>query len=120
MPPAELDVVATPSDVGIMSTPPRARPQPLSDDDVAAALTQLDGWQGDTHQLQRRVKAPTFAAGIALVDAVAVVADERDHHPDIDIRWTSITFTLSTHSAGGVTDLDVAMAGRIDELTAAM
>jgi 4a-hydroxytetrahydrobiopterin dehydratase len=103
-----------------MSTPPRARPQPLSDDAVAAALTQLDGWQGDTHQLQRRVKAPTFAAGIALVDAVAAVADQRDHHPDIDIRWTSITFTLSTHSAGGVTDLDVAMAGRIDELTAAM
>jgi len=103
-----------------MSTPARTRPQPLSDDEVAAALTQLDGWQGDIHQLQRRVKAPTFAAGIALVDAVAVVADERDHHPDIDIRWTSITFTLSTHSAGGVTDLDVAMARRIDELAAAM
>ena len=99
-----------------MSTPP----QLLTDDDVATALTQLDDWHGDAHQLRRTVKAPTFAAGIALVDAVAAVADERDHHPDIDIRWTSITFTLSTHSAGGVTDLDVAMAHQIDELASAI
>ncbi len=95
-----------------MSTPP----QLLTDDDVATALMQLDDWHGDAHQLRRTVKAPTFAAGIRLVDAVAAVADERDHHPDIDIRWTSITFTLSTHSAGGVTDLDVAMANQIDKL----
>jgi 4a-hydroxytetrahydrobiopterin dehydratase len=98
-----------------MSTPP----QLLTDDEVATALTQLDDWHGDAHQLRRTVKAPTFAAGITLVDAVAAVADENDHHPDIDIRWTSITFTLSTHSAGGVTDLDVAMAHRIDELATA-
>ena len=92
----------------------------LTDNGVAEALTQLNDWHGDAHQLRRTVKAPTFAAGIKLVDAVAAAADERDHHPDIDIRWTSITFTLSTHSAGGVTDLDVAMAGHIDELAKAM
>jgi 4a-hydroxytetrahydrobiopterin dehydratase len=90
----------------------------LSTDDVVRALAELDGWAGDTSQLRRSVKAPSFAAGIRLVDAVAKVADEMDHHPDIDIRWTTITFTCSTHSAGGVTELDVALARRINELVA--
>jgi 4a-hydroxytetrahydrobiopterin dehydratase len=90
----------------------------LSTDDVARALAELDGWAGDVSQLRRTVKASSFAAGVRLVDAVAEVADEMDHHPDIDIRWTTITFTCSTHSAGGVTDLDVALARRINELVA--
>jgi 4a-hydroxytetrahydrobiopterin dehydratase len=90
----------------------------LSTDDVVRALAELDGWAGDASQLRRSVKAPSFAAGIRLVDAVADVADEMDHHPDIDIRWTTITFTCSTHSAGGVTALDVALARRINELVA--
>jgi 4a-hydroxytetrahydrobiopterin dehydratase len=95
----------------------RAMPQqPLTDDEVVRALAELDGWSGDTSSLRRSVKATTFLAGIRLVDAVAEVAEAMDHHPDIDIRWTTITFTCSTHSAGGVTDLDVALARRIDEL----
>jgi 4a-hydroxytetrahydrobiopterin dehydratase len=93
-------------------------PEQLSTDDVVRALAELDGWAGDASQLRRSVKAPSFAAGIRLVDAVADVADEMDHHPDIDIRWTTITFTCSTHSAGGVTALDVALARRINELVA--
>ena len=93
-------------------------PRTLSPDDVARALAELDGWTGDASQLRRSVKAPSFAAGIRLVDAVAEVAEEMDHHPDIDIRWTTITFTCSTHSAGGVTELDVALAHRIDDLAA--
>jgi 4a-hydroxytetrahydrobiopterin dehydratase len=92
----------------------------LSADDVSAALAELDGWEGDTAQIKRSVKAPTFAAGIRLVDAVAEIADGMDHHPDIDIRWTTITFTCSTHSKGGVTDADVALARRIDDLAAAI
>lgn len=88
----------------------------LSEDDIARALVELDGWTSDAGQLRRSVKAPSFAAGIRLVDAVAEAAEAIDHHPDIDIRWTTITFTCSTHSAGGVTELDVALARRIDEL----
>ena len=88
----------------------------LSPDDVRAALAHLPGWSGDEKQISRSVKAPTFAAGISLVDAVAQVADEMDHHPDIDIRWTTVTFACSTHSKGGVTDADIALARRIDEL----
>jgi 4a-hydroxytetrahydrobiopterin dehydratase len=90
----------------------------LDSDGVRSALSQLQGWSGDEKQISRSVKAPTFAAGIRLVDEVAKVADEMDHHPDIDIRWTTITFSCATHSKGGVTDADITLARRIDELAA--
>jgi 4a-hydroxytetrahydrobiopterin dehydratase len=92
----------------------------LSDDDIAKALAELDGWSGDAKHITRSVTAPTFAEGIKLVDAVAKVAEEMDHHPDIDIRWTTITFACSTHFADGVTGADVELARRIDELAASM
>lgn len=92
--------------------------QLLTPDDVRTALAGLPAWSGDEKQISRSVKAPTFAGGIRLVDAVAEVADEMDHHPDIDIRWTTVTFTCATHSKGGVTDADITLASRIDELAA--
>jgi 4a-hydroxytetrahydrobiopterin dehydratase len=52
--------------------------------------------------------------GIAIVDDIAVVAEELDHHPDVDIRWRKLTFTLSTRSKGGVTERDLELARRID------
>ena len=88
----------------------------LSADAVTAALLELSGWVGDVRAITRSVTAPTFAAGIRLVDAVAEIADAMDHHPDIDIRWTTVTFTCSTHSAHGVTDLDLTLARRINDL----
>jgi 4a-hydroxytetrahydrobiopterin dehydratase len=54
--------------------------------------------------------------GIRIVDDVAVVAEGLDHHPDVDIRWREVTFTLSTHSQGGVTERDVELARRIDAI----
>ena len=88
----------------------------LSAVDVARALAELKDGTGDTTSLRRSIKASSFAAGIQLVDAVAEIADAMDHHPDIDIRWTTITFTCSTHSAGGVTEVDVELARLIDDL----
>ena len=88
----------------------------LSDEQVESALSELSGWTREGDAIKRDVTMPTFADGIALVDQVAVAADERDHHPDIDIRWTTITFRLSTHSEGGITGNDVALAREIDRL----
>lgn len=87
----------------------------LSADDVSKALAGLDGWAGDTSAIRRDVTAPNFMAGIRLVDEVAAAAEELNHHPDIDIRWTTITFSCASHSAGGVTGSDIALAKRIDE-----
>ncbi|MEJ7629730.1 MAG: 4a-hydroxytetrahydrobiopterin dehydratase [Nocardioidaceae bacterium] len=79
---------------------------------------ELSRWSREGDSLIRDVESETFALGIRLVDSVAVVADEMDHHPDIDIRWTTTTFRLSTHSAGGITTNDVELARRIDTLAA--
>lgn len=90
----------------------------MSDNEIDAGLRELDdGWNREGDTLKRSITADSFAAGIALVDAVAKVADEHNHHPDIDIRWTTITFALSTHSEGGLTHKDFAMATEIDSLS---
>jgi 4a-hydroxytetrahydrobiopterin dehydratase len=57
-----------------------------------------------------------FSDGIDFVQRVARAADKMDHHPDIDIRYTKITTTLSTHDAGGITDKDLTLAGTIEGL----
>jgi 4a-hydroxytetrahydrobiopterin dehydratase len=88
----------------------------LSADEIATRLTELAGWSGDATGITRTVELPSFPAAIAAVDQVAVVAEELDHHPDIDIRWRTVTFACATHSAGGVTAKDFDLAGRIDAI----
>jgi 4a-hydroxytetrahydrobiopterin dehydratase len=83
---------------------------------VTTALKGLAGWSGDTKAITRTAQLPTFPDAIAVVDRVAVVAEEMNHHPDIDIRWRNLTFRCATHSAGGVTRLDIDLARRIDEI----
>jgi 4a-hydroxytetrahydrobiopterin dehydratase len=85
---------------------------------VRAALANLDGWAGDDQEISRTAQLPSFPEAIAAVDRVAVMAEEMDHHPDIDIRWRTLTFRLSTHSAGGVTQRDIELAGRINGILA--
>ena len=88
-------------------------PELLTDDQINTALAELTGWVRDGYAIKRNVTASSFAEGIALVDRVAAVADERDHHPDIDIRWRTTRWLLSTHDAGGLTQLDIELAHRI-------
>ena len=88
----------------------------LSESEVATALELLPRWSGDGTELRREIECRSFTAAAELVCELAPIADDLDHHPDIDIRWRTITFRLSTHSAGGVTRMDVDLARRIDEL----
>lgn len=89
----------------------------LSQEEIDRALErELPKWRQDGDAITRSVEAPSFMDGIRLVQQVAEVAEELDHHPDIDIRWTTITFTLSTHSAGGLTMKDLRLASDIDRL----
>ncbi|MFC5993929.1 4a-hydroxytetrahydrobiopterin dehydratase [Pseudonocardia hispaniensis] len=87
----------------------------LDDAAVAAALDRLPGWERDGNSLVRTSKLPSFRAAITVVDRVAEIAEQADHHPDIDIRWRTLTFRLSTHSAGGLTEKDLGLAQRIGE-----
>jgi 4a-hydroxytetrahydrobiopterin dehydratase len=89
----------------------------LSQEEIDRALaSELPHWAQDGDEITRSFTMPTFMDGIRLVQQVAEVAEDLDHHPDIDIRWTTVTFTLSTHSAGGLTAKDLRLAADIDRL----
>jgi 4a-hydroxytetrahydrobiopterin dehydratase len=92
----------------------------LSDDEVDAAAATLNGWQRVDGALVRSVTFPGFLDGIDAVRRVAEEAERTDHHPDIDIRWRTVTFTLVTHSQGGITDQDLQMAQAIDGILSAL
>jgi len=86
----------------------------LSNEEMAAALAHLPGWSRAGDALSKTFTFVTFPQGVAFVDRVALVAEELGHHPDITINYNRVTMTLSTHDAGGVTEKDVALAGRIE------
>ncbi|SCL41329.1 pterin-4-alpha-carbinolamine dehydratase [Micromonospora pallida] len=88
----------------------------LTAEAVRDELAALGDWTGDPAGISRTVQLGSFPAAIAVVDRVAEVAEARDHHPDIDIRWRTVTFRCTTHSAGGVTQRDIDLARRIDEI----
>jgi 4a-hydroxytetrahydrobiopterin dehydratase len=88
----------------------------LGDDGVRATLSELRGWSGDANHIERSVEAADFLTGIRIVEDVAQLAESMNHHPDIDIRWRTVTFRLSTHSEGGVTDKDIELARSIDDV----
>ena len=92
------------------------RPEPLSPDDVSTALRELPLWSGDGDGLRRTVELPSFRDAVAAIGRIADVAEEMDHHPDIDLRWRTLHLTLVSHSAGGVTENDLELARRIDAL----
>jgi 4a-hydroxytetrahydrobiopterin dehydratase len=86
----------------------------LGDDAIQQGLAALSGWTQDGQTLVRTVELDDFPQAITVVDRVAVLAEQANHHPDIDIRWRTLTFRCSTHSEGGVTQADLDMAGAID------
>ncbi|BAH54238.1 4a-hydroxytetrahydrobiopterin dehydratase [Rhodococcus sp. ACS1] len=88
----------------------------LSDGEIDTALAGLPGWQRAGDSLVRTVESPSFPEAVELVRKVAEAAEAANHHPDIDIRWRKVTYTLSTHSAGGLTQLDLDLAAQIDSL----
>ncbi|TDU91496.1 4a-hydroxytetrahydrobiopterin dehydratase [Kribbella voronezhensis] len=87
----------------------------LTDDQIDAAIRDhLPEWKVDENALVRSVKKDSFLDGIRLVATVAQLAESMNHHPDIDIRYTTITFRVSSHDAGGITDDDLVLARHID------
>lgn len=90
--------------------------QPLSARDVDLALRELRGWNRQEGGLHRRFRRESFMDAVRFVNVVARLADEAGHHPNIDIRYRNVTLFLTTHEAGGVTELDLQLAARINAL----
>jgi 4a-hydroxytetrahydrobiopterin dehydratase len=88
----------------------------LDDQLVTDAMENLDEWSGDAKRISRTVRVDDVDA---LLAAVGEAADAMDHHPEVERDGEAATFTLWTHSAGGVTELDIALASRINDLVLA-
>ena len=88
----------------------------LSSDQIQKELAQLKGWQLVGKEIKKTFELKDFVHAIAFVQSVALLAEKANHHPDIDIRWNKVTLTLSTHSAGGLTENDFNLAKAINTL----
>ena len=87
----------------------------LEDEEITRQLAELADWRRLGGTLHARFQAPTFSAAVQLVSAVADAAESMNHHPDMDIRWRTVRFELSTHSAGGLTQFDMELAHQISQ-----
>lgn len=94
------------------------RPALLSDHERAAARATLGGWQAVAGRdaLTRTFVFKDFNAAFGFMVRAALVAEKLDHHPEWFNVWNKVTVTLSTHDAGGLTALDVALAEAMDTI----
>ena len=88
----------------------------LDKDQIQKKLQSLKGWSLDGKEIRKTIEAKDFVRAMGFVNSVALLAEGKNHHPDIDIRWNKVTLALSTHSAGGLTDNDFDLAAKIDQL----
>ena len=89
----------------------------LDDAAIANALTRLPSWSREGAVLARTFRRSDWLDAIAFLNAVAAEAERRNHHPNVSITgYRDVTFRLTTHAQGGITERDVALARRIDEL----
>ena len=90
-------------------------PDRLSDDAIEAGLASLE-WTREGDELVKVVTSKDFAGSMQFVNSVADLAEAANHHPDIAISWNKVTLQLTNHSAGGLTQADLDLAGQIDQL----
>ena len=90
-------------------------PHRLTKTEISSTVTHLPGWHHHGHAIEKEWTLKDFKAALDFVNAIGAKAEEADHHPDILMHgWNKVKVTLSTHSANGVTDLDLKLAQAID------
>lgn len=85
----------------------------LSEEEIAQGLKGLPGWSRQGAQIQRTFEFDDFLGSMAFVNRIAELAEAANHHPDIDVRYSKVTLTLSTHDAGGLTRRDFDLAAQV-------
>src|SRR6187431_2313777 len=86
----------------------------LSDAEITAGLSALPGWAREGDEIVKTFDCGSFPDAIAFVVRIGFFAEQADHHPDLDIRWRTVRVALSTHSEGGITEKDFALARQIE------
>jgi 4a-hydroxytetrahydrobiopterin dehydratase len=89
----------------------------LTDEQISERLGNVPGWSRQGDSIVHEQTLADFRAAVLYVGAVAYLAEAANHHPDITIQWSKVTLTLSTHSAGGLTVNDFALAEQINRLS---
>ena len=88
----------------------------LDDSEVAAKLAGLGGWERRGEEIVKSFDRGDFVGSVGFVDSLVAPAEEMGHHPDLEISWSTVTVTISTHSEGGLTAADFELATKIDAL----
>ncbi len=88
----------------------------LSKEEIEFRLTKLKNWKLRGRRIVRTIRFKTFLDAISFINRVAVIADRKNHHPDIRISYDRVTISLITHDVKGLTDLDFQLAEEIDTL----
>jgi 4a-hydroxytetrahydrobiopterin dehydratase len=90
--------------------------KPYNEKEIAERLRDLPGWFYEDKAICRGYKTDGWPTTLMLVNAIGYFAEAADHHPDLTVTWGRVVVTLSTHSAGGITDKDFALARKLDEI----
>lgn len=88
----------------------------LSEEEIDERLTGLDGWVRSGKAIEKDFENGDFKGSVDFVNRLTPEAEEMNHHPDLEISWSTVTVTLTTHSEGGLTEGDFELASRIDGL----
>jgi 4a-hydroxytetrahydrobiopterin dehydratase len=88
----------------------------LNNQDIKTWMKKLPEWEHDKKHIERTFEFDEFSHAIDFVNSVAEIAEEEEHHPDIDIRYNKVRVQLSTHAEGGLTERDFEVAGKIENL----
>lgn len=88
----------------------------IPDDELNAALKKCPEWDVEKNTITRTIEFEEFMEAIDFVNDLAEIAEEAQHHPKIEIRYNKVKLTLTTHDMGGITNLDIELANRIDNL----
>ena len=84
--------------------------------EIKTYLKKVPEWESDKKKIERTFEFEDFAGSIEFVNLVAEIAEDQEHHPDIDVRDNKVVLSIYTHSKNGLTELDFQLAERIDTL----
>lgn len=87
-----------------------------TEEEASRQLAELPAWRADRGVIARSYETEGWGTTLMLVNAIGFIAEAADHHPDLEVSWAKVTVRLSTHSAGGITDKDIALAREIERL----